>query len=160
MNIKHTDWHYRILHEAQKCKIEGKVYDKIPISLCSYFWSVVGALVIWVAVGVLALAAVAGVLYVTYAILYLWGFLVADWFSLSQEWVSLPALTLSLVLNCVGAGVAFLYYVHRNGRELYHKIQKIEPKWEEPPLVLQYLQAKKSKVCPFINIELGEDRWE
>jgi hypothetical protein len=139
MEINRNSWHYRLL----------KFSDTVPsTSLCLYFWQV--ALVVPIKGLVVAVfGSLLGVCLVTFLLLFaaplatLLFFLISD-LPPSSDWV---------LLNLLGA-IIWLIPIVLFGEVAVKKILRNKetnytPK--EPNILLEFLKAKKEKICPLIQ---------
>lgn len=127
MEIKTSSWHYRFLQW---------MHCQPPQTLCTYFWSVVGMMILFV-----AMWSIAGL--IVFALSApIWG-LIAMLVNSEFSYRGLPLAMLMLEIGvCIITGVAYGYdkaketsFVHVTGK---------------------YLKAKKDKVCPLITYK-GEE---
>lgn len=135
MNINTNSWHYNVIRES--------IFSGTPSSnLCSYFWQVVGRLFSAVLLGTVA------------------AFIIATPFIFLTETLGTNLLT--SVAGLLGAITwAFAFFIVcvvlvEYLRDLAAKgIRSLgrydEDGFREPNLVLEYIKAKKEKMCPVIT---------
>ena len=139
MKVSSDSWHYKILMtEHQQMVRRGT-------SLCVYFWLVVLSMFIWTFAAVASVGITAAIGMACYLVFYVWYFLVADLFFGVQSF-DLQNLNLSLGIHAFMFGVWVFSVIFR----FKNKIVGREP---SDNLVIEYVRAKKRKVCPIIEFE-------
>lgn len=154
MNINKNSWHFKLLkhfyHEV--------VYDLSHghnVTLCSYFWSVVGALLKVLAIigGVTVVTAGVGIILYGFfgSLMYLLLPLTGPLFDYKLYEVGLSVLIFALCITVVG-GIMGAITGDMKVVPNYLKHNKTE--YNKPPsLFLSWLKAKKDKVCPLVKLE-------
>lgn len=141
MNINKSSWHYRLLNA---------LFNKIPTSLCPYFWKTVWALVMVSGLTTLFISAIASV-----------GLATLKAFGITSGLVlvtsPLIGAVLIAIMVAIMVGVAILYdHVKSSVRQ--KKWQRDAKKREEianreykESLIVSFLKAKKEKICPSLK---------
>jgi hypothetical protein len=157
MKVNKSSWHYRLM-DYFNFKIINDLYSGTNVTLCRYFWNVVGSLITLLG-GVLVGIAVAGVMCLT-----LFAFVIAPISYLTQSYFGFGwdiATQLGFIMIwicwviiplCMGLEAAI-----RGNMKVFPNWMKIklsEPAPEtKPNLLVEYVKAKKSKFCPLIELE-------
>jgi hypothetical protein len=156
MKISKNSWHYKLNKLAQT----GACYDLIyGMSLCQYFWYTVSAILKILGVicgGVFLLGLMLGFLYlfVITPINSLSYLLIGVGFDANIE-QGLVFLTMELAFVSFAGLLAAL----RGEMAVFPKWLKfktIKPKQKKeskPNLIVEYIKAKKAKVCPLVKLE-------
>ncbi|QMV28947.1 hypothetical protein AP1_0240 [Aeromonas phage AP1] len=141
MNINKSSWHYRLLNS---------LFDKIPTSLCPYFWKTVWALVMASGLTTLFISAMASI-----------GLSVLKVFGITSGLVLVTSPLIGAVLIAIFVaifvGVAILYdHVKSSARIKKWKrdAKKLEEKANgeyKESLIVSFLKAKKEKLCPSLK---------
>lgn len=151
MIVKRTSWHYRF--NAWKTTHARTFARK---SLCSYFWFTIWNmfwLVFWPVVAVAILYVLGfGMIDDTKAALFSWWTSNPSgmWQIVSYPFVGAVFLTSIVVAGC--AVFATLFFLGFAFRYVRAKIKK-EHVDRKPSLVVEYIKARKHKVCPIIEFE-------
>lgn len=157
MKVNKNSWHFKLLK-----KVDSGVVDKLRggynITLCNYFWAVVFS-------GLKLLAAGFGIAFAAVGITALLLMMLSGVITLFlASWLPLSPMNahfsfVGLVLTAV-VSVLFLTewskQLIRDGQIVpnYLKFKKSEVVVERKPnLLLDYLKAKKAKVCPLVTLE-------
>ncbi|AZF89735.1 hypothetical protein QE332_gp124 [Pseudomonas phage vB_PaeM_LCK69] len=135
MKIDKNSWHMR-LHRT----FETPVYSAISsgwqiVTLCSYFWQTV-FLVVWLALTVVALAAVAGSVLYSLALGPLTGYVLGG--------------TLA-VMGFVWIGIIAVFY----GVWVFYRFSRFmsSKSSSKDGILVSYLKAKKAKFCPIVELK-------
>lgn len=126
MTINTKSWHYRFLSQM-------KTYP-MPTSLCSYFWTLIGKMI--VAAAVVWLGALLTI-----------GYPVLAWAAFHNHSDIAFGMLGAIITIPLFTGLVFLYdYIRRKSQKL----------GQSRNLVVQMIRATKNKVCPLITYE-GEE---
>jgi hypothetical protein len=147
MEISVNSWHYKILSDCQKSKMHRK-----NTTFCSYFWSVVSAIMVWITVGVACICLSIIFLMCVYWVGYIYYFAFTDYFSLVQTFDS-ERLYTSLVINVLVVFAWSLRLFFLGSKTIYYKAKEIEIP-ESKNILVQYVKAKKNKYCPMIEFKI------
>jgi len=134
MKIKRSSWHYRYLSNFGVVENSWQAEN-----LCKYFWKTVFFCTVIPTIAVL-LAIFASIPFWIYLVL-----LDADWWVLSA---------LAGIADIIVLGFLWQQY-----RDYLRKVGKLAPKKskpyvpKEPSLFVQWLKAKKQKICPIIEFD-------
>lgn len=153
MNIKKSDWHYRILSPEKQDKVSMNS-ERNRLSLCWYFWQVVGELVKVTFAIFIAAFLLMGAGFFIFNVAYIWAFTV-DYLITGASTFSydLELLTVSVATNFMGFAFAFVYYLFDNIKSLWKMIKHRTPTQpKQHGIVLSYIKAKKQKICPMIKL--------
>lgn len=144
MKMSVNSWHFRIYNYVNGYPSH--------ISLCKYFWSAIGSTLILPLVALWRLFSVDTQDKITLSICI--GVLVA--FNIAWAWFNWLALL--SVYGGIGAMLGIIYGVNWLKNKFYHpkpkppKAKKPKTvKAKHPNIVLEYLKARKRKVCPIIE---------
>lgn len=137
MKINQNSWHFK-LHDKFSSKSHWRFYQGKPVSLCSYFWRTIGLILLSICM--------MGFFILIAAVLisgpFFWLFEGDD-----RKAVFL-VLIVEMVLLCMAVGSAII------DSDWW---QKKRPKVKrDPGLFRSWLRAKKSKVCPLLELERDE----
>lgn len=139
MKVSRDSWHYKILMDEHKLKTRNGV------SLCLYFWMVVFNIFAWCLIGVLAPAVACVFLGIVYLTGYVWYFMVAGWFGVGS--FDTNAIEMSFIINSIFLVIwIFSMFVRYNNKEK-------DKQKSSDNLFVEYVKAKKRKVCPLIEVE-------
>lgn len=144
MKVNKNSWHYRLL-TGEIFGIEGINSWNVSSSLCLYFWQVVFAL-LWKGVALFFL-----IPFVINALLIMPMTFILGWITtgvMLQGDTGLTKLVIELIviIGCVitWAGLS-LYTFLKDKTDLAGVVEK------EPNLFVEYIKAKKNKLCPIIE---------
>lgn len=162
MNIDRNSWHFKLL-DYWDFKVIRKLQRNESVTLCQYFWNVVGSILLTSGVTTMALLFVSMFVWLTIgAIIGLVIFFGASWLPVIEYGGTLDA------MSTIGLGVYLIFGIlHtlevakeqlREGRIIpnWMKFSKQEatPKKETKPNILfEYVKAKKNKFCPVVKLE-------
>lgn len=154
MKVSKNSWHYK-LATSVNTDVSFHLKHDYPVSLCQYFWSVVGAGVGWFIMGWFALFLSWAFLtpLATFFVAFAGTDLGSNFLSVSADigWVVIPVFWMAVPI-LIGAGE------WQNGRI------KFAPKWmklnitrspkkeNKPSLIVEWVKAKKAKVCPLVEV--------
>lgn len=144
MEISISSWHYRVVKS---------VYDSAHNSLCVYFWQVVSALIVR-AFHIGFLMFIACFVIGFFAVPITWGLGELGWIEpvVPGEVAAVPIAIMSIA--AVAALVIFLMSCIKYLIEEYqYKRKKKKRVAKEPNLVVEYIRAKKQKVCPTLKFK-------
>lgn len=145
MEISISSWHYRVVKS---------VYDSAHNSLCVYFWQVVSALIVR-AFHIGFLLFMACFVFGFFAVPITWGLGELGWIEhvVPGEVAAVPIAIMSIAL--AAALVIFLMSVIKYLFEEYQYKRNRKKKLvaKEPNLVVEYIRAKKQKVCPTLKFK-------
>lgn len=139
MKVNKNSWHYKLLTE-NFCFISGWEEWHISNSLCLYFWQVMFRLVSGLGLGLIATSP-----------LVFWGTLLlglhpSDLVFFGRLLVGL-GIFVTFALTAVGALASIVYA----GEFIRDKLPRKEYKEKESNLFVEYIKAKKNKLCPIIE---------
>lgn len=135
MILNTQSWHYKLVDEVSPVYAD-RIKRTGTASLCSYFWRVVFA-ALWAVIGTVAIAA--AVSCITFILL------VAPIMWFVAGIAGAPAFIGALVWLAVLAGTL---------EELIKRRKALEaPKEKKPNILFDYIAAKKSKVCPLMEVK-------
>ena len=141
MNLSKNTWHFKVV-EDEFCFMEGWDASR---SLCLYFWQVVMRLFFGIGLGLLAVSPLVTIItYVTdttHSAPFLIHFYSFIGFIVSFFYFFVLGIT---ICCCTIEGVK---WVARKFPRKYKEPK--EPK--EPSIIIEYIKAKKAKVCPMLN---------
>jgi hypothetical protein len=159
MKVNKSSWHYRLMNYFNFKITDDLDYNR-NVTLCRYFWNVVGSLISLLG-GVLVGIAVAGIM-----CLALFAFLIAPISYLTQSYFGF-GWDFATDLGFIMIWIIWVIVPFFMGLEATIKgNMKVFPNWmkikppepapdNKPNLLVEYVKAKKSKFCPLI--ELDED---
>lgn len=154
MKVTKKSWHYK-LATSVNTDVSYQLKHDYPVSLCQYFWSVV----------------VAGV-----------GWFIMGWFALFLSWAFLtPLATFFVAFTGTDLGISFLAFSSKLGLGIFPlfwvliplivgavewlngnikfapdwmklNIQRSPNKEKKPSLIVEWVKAKKAKVCPLVEV--------
>ncbi len=134
MKINKKSWHYKAISKL------GFTPSK---SFCMYFWQIplIGMyLIVAIAIGVLAICATLNAVLAPIAFMFAWD----GYFELAFEGDRVGAELL--------AGVVWFLYV-LFGRAIYRHHHPVGFAKKEPSIIVEYIKAKKQKICPILEFE-------
>lgn len=142
MKVNKNSWHYKVLSE-KFCFMGGWDEWNISSSLCVYFWQVVFRLFTGVGLGLLVLSP-----------FFSWTLIILD---LTFSSILGALLTvMGLLVTFAAPFLGTLFVVVCVGEFIKNKLPRREYKEKEPNLIVEYIKAKKNKVCPIIEFVEGE----
>ncbi|QPB08933.1 hypothetical protein CPT_Metamorpho_196 [Klebsiella phage Metamorpho] len=160
MNINKNSWHYKMNFWFKS----GNIW-KMPKTLCGYFWTTVMHLVM----------CLAGFLFVSMVGIMFGAPLVVDaglgaWLGISSgiwTWIVSAIVGIIAVIVLVSVIAITAFSILFGFSKTKEAIKEIKSKKEaarisaglptkEAPMFIQYLKARKQKVCPMINYVEGE----
>ena len=157
MKINKNSWHYKLLEK----NASDNYYDLLngrTVTLCNYFWSVVGYMLKtvcgWFAI---AMGAMAFTWLLVSMLLGVVTLFFATWLPVNEVIADISFI--GIVMNFVVIVTTVIHYgayLIREGRIVpnYLKFTKSEKVVEaKPNLLFDYLKAKKHKVCPLLELE-------
>lgn len=157
MKVNKNSWHFKLL-EKTGSEIVDKLYSGYNITLCNYFWGVVSSgfklLAAGLAITILVIGITAMLLLMASGIITLF---FASWLPVSSANAAFSSVGLFLI--GVFGGLFFIEWSSQlisNGQIVpdYLKFKKSDIAVEHNPnLLLDYLKAKKDKVCPLITLD-------
>lgn len=161
MKVNKNSWHFKLLKKA-----DSGVVDKLRrgrnVTLCNYFWAVVFSGLKLLAAG-LGITMAAGAL-VALLLMMLSGIITlffASWLPLSSANAHFSFVGLFLTVTFGGLFlIEWSKQLIRDGQIVpdYLKFKKSEVVVERKPnLLLDYLKAKKDKVCPLVTLEYTDE---
>ena len=136
MIVKKNSWHYSLVNS---------IFVKPSKSLCTYFWQIVGSILIYIMMVLTVVFMIAGL--VGSSLFALWvifthGFDIA--FNTDYRYMGIVGIGMSMMIFTTVFGV------WRGMMFVFGKIRKNETK---PNIATEYIKAKKEKVCPRITFE-------
>lgn len=150
MNISKKSWHYKL--------VRSTLYGKTSHSLCIYFWQVIISMIVVAGLAAVLLCVGVGVLAVIVALLAAIASPILVW-AFHITWIPKELVGAGCGLWGLGLGfaigMAFVWFMKK-------KVQpKLKAMDEQPNLLVEYLKAKKQKVCPQITFigEKDETDW-
>ncbi len=163
MNINKSSWHFKLL-DYWDFKVSYKLRRNQPVTLCQYFWNVIGSILITLGMTTMGLFFVGALLGLTIgAIIGLVIFFGASWLPVIEYGSTLDVMsTIGLVVYLL-FGVLYTFEVAkeqvREGKIIpswmkFSKQEVSKPKKETKPNILfEYVKAKKNKFCPVVKLE-------
>lgn len=154
LNIKKSSWHYRMVDA-----VWADFFNKnISNSLCGYFWQVVFAPIVTIVMAAVILAVIAilgsGVFYVVGAVI---GNLLAHFgllpssFLLEKGVFKWEHVYASIGIDILIAAFFYSRYKYRQYKERKRAERSLSDEPEKVNLVVEFVKAKKRKVCPVLN---------
>ncbi|SOK59305.1 Phage protein [Yersinia phage fHe-Yen9-03] len=155
MKISTNSWHY---------KMNEYVYDmlnkNISNSLCGYFWQTVFAPIITLTIVLLGLVVISilswGAFYLVGALFsnfLVWINVLPESFQLLKKVFNWRFIPMSILFDVLVVGV--FYSKHKYSSYKERKIEEAKEKGiqidSKPLLVVEYIKAKKRKICPLIE---------
>lgn len=132
MDVSKDSWHYKLL-VFMECRTINR-----PVSLCRYFWLVVGHILLGLGTIFVGLLVMGGTIYATgdmFAVMFFGG---DDERTVRAKIVACAYATVILMLVA-------LYYAHKKDQKKAYATKK------EPSLLTSYVNSRKEKFCPTIN---------
>lgn len=162
--IKENSWHFKF-HEKRRTQTHYRLYNNQAITLCSYFWSTVGVLLLSLAQLVGWVIGAIGLIFITGALIYLLvivplNSLLFIYTGIGYEHKLSNGLVIVLV-ECIAAILVGIVTTLQGDMEVCPKWLKL-PKFDKdtkivenktPNLLLEYMKAKKAKVCPLVQLK-------
>lgn len=149
MKVNKNSWHYRLL-TGEIFGIEGLNSWNVSNSLCVYFWQVVFVL-LWKGVALFFLIPFVINGFLIQPVIFIFGWITTG--IIVKGDIGLTILIMeSVVITCfviVCAGLS-LHTFLKNKTDLSEDVEK------EPNIFVEYVKAKKNKLCPMI--EFVEDK--
>lgn len=137
MKISKNTWHYKMVTE-RFCYTNGW---RACNNLCLYFWQVVARFLMGFALGLLAISPVVTVIAI-----------ITNY--MPPLVTPFVATGLTFAALCMIAGVIFIWEKTEDLiRHTKWKRKSLEPKEKKPNLLIEYIKAKKEKMCPIIEFE-------
>ncbi|QXO12748.1 hypothetical protein pEaSNUABM49_00535 [Erwinia phage pEa_SNUABM_49] len=155
MNISTNSWHY---------KMNEFVYEflnkNVATSLCGYFWQTVFAPIITLTLAIVGLIVISilswGALYLVGALFsnfLVWINVLPEAFQLVKNVFNWRFIPMSILFDVLVIAVFYGKYKYSSYKE--RKIEEAKEKGapidSKPLLVIEYIKAKKRKICPLIN---------
>lgn len=148
MNVNTKSWHYRF-----NVWRTNMLMTKRKNTLCSYFWFTV-----------FNMAFISFISGVVIGIVYMLGYSFHDTVLIQYGWdfismpfyVSIPVIFFSgvIIVSIVVLLALFLFFVGSCAVHIFNKIKTVySDSKKEPGLVMSYIKAKKSKICPIIEFK-------
>lgn len=141
MNINKSSWHYRL---------NNKMFDTIPTSLCPYFWKTVLALVLISGMSTLFIFALTGI-----------GLSILKAFGITSGLVLITSPLIGFVFAVIAIVIIVGFFFlcdHMKSSMRRKKWQRDAKKLEEKAngeykesLIISFLKAKKEKFCPSLK---------
>lgn len=154
MNINKNSWHFKLLDYFDH-NVVWHLQRGDNVSLCNYFWNVIGALLKVLAIiggGAVVTVVVGIILYALFgSLMYLLLPLTGPLFDYKLYEVGLAVLIFALGITTV-AGICATIGGDMKIVPKYLKPNKTEDS-KPPSLFLSWLKAKKDKVCPLVKLE-------
>lgn len=138
------------------------VYNKMPVSLCSWFWSGLLVMALMAVVSVAAVVMACALLILTVnMVVYLSGPFTGVWWDgdvgHSFTIVVLAFLTAVSVTAYFNDHIDFApNYMKKPLYKLFNRVSPKDSKPKEPSVVMQYLKARKEKWCPMLTLRDDE----
>lgn len=142
MNVSTDSWHYKIAYNKHV-----RTSKSIPANLCNYFWFVAVYVIFKILVPI------------SVSILYIIGLYIMSNYDFNELSVlSQSVYVISVSINALIAFMIFMVIVITvvnciiKGIEYtFNKITNKTKRCKEPNLVVEYIRAKKQRVCPMIK---------
>lgn len=144
MEISRKSWHYRVVED---------VYSVPHQNLCIYFWQVASALVVRALhIGFLLFIACFVVMF--FAVPITWGIGELGWIEpvVETEIAMVPIAIMSMAA-VAALGIFLMSCIKYLIEEYQYKWKKKKLVAKEPNLVVEYIRAKKQKVCPTLKFK-------
>lgn len=145
MKVSRNSWHFRFNKEVGEAFGMGAYPGK---TLCSYFWGTIWNMVVMCFVAVLV-----------WVFLVLMGIPVFAAFGINNLSIFLTAtlypiagMGLVACVCCIGAGIIWLSDYLQDKRWQRQEAREQAGIVKRPNLVVEYIKAKKQKVCPIIEV--------
>lgn len=157
MNISTNSWHYKMnkfVHGRLRVGVD------VSTSLCGYFWQTVFSPIIvitFVLVGLLTITCMAWVF--LYVIGGLFSTVLVVFDILPESYILKPTsynlafIPMSIIADILLVGVFHVSFIYKSYKErkIQESLEKNKPIDSKPLLVIEYIKAKKRKICPLIN---------
>lgn len=135
MKISKSSWHYRFIDFFMK--------GDPPVNLCSYFWTLVHRLFLFICLATFVIHFVLAVIGVSWFVIYS----IFD-IKLPPSWLVRPIVT---IVSGAGFGIAlgllFALWQFLSLRVFQRRRKK------QPSLIVEFIKAKKQKHCPLLEID-------
>jgi hypothetical protein len=163
VNINKSSWHFKLL-DMLDFKLVWKLCNGDTVTLCQYFWNVVGAVLLGISTGSIITFLALGSLFIAATMLSgLVIFFGASWLPAIEAGSYLYSNHRVGLLLVALVGTAFVWQTTidqvRAGLivpqwlKLY-KREVVKPQKDAKPNILfEYIKAKKAKFCPVVKLE-------
>lgn len=163
MNINKSSWHFKLL-DMLDFKLVRKLCNGDAVTLCQYFWNVVGAILLGISTGSIITFLVLGSLFIAATMLSgLVIFFGASWLPIIEagSFLYINHGIGLLLLALIGAAFIWQTAIDQVKAGLIvpqwlklHKREGVKPKKEgKPNILFEYVKAKKNKFCPVVRLE-------
>ena len=155
MKVNENSWHYKMV------TYNDGPYTTLPMTVCGYFWAVVWAIVKRVG-SILRIVSVVSLFAFAIGSVFNFIFVGVQDGQGAFQLVSLVTGAFIIIVMTIGAVLGFIIFLiagihililHMIACRKYPK-KKVDKK---PNLVVEYLKAKKNKVCPLVEYTKGSD---
>jgi len=163
MNINKSSWHFKLL-DMLDFKLVRKLCKGGTVTLCQYFWNVIGAVLLGIVTGSVITFLVIGGLFIASTMLNgLVIFFGASWLPIIEassflyinHGVGLFLATLmgiafiwQTAIDQVNAGLIVPHWL-----KLPKRVVAKPEKEGKPNILFEYVKAKKNKFCPVVRLE-------
>ena len=154
MKVSKKSWHYKLATSINTDVSFDLRYDS-PVSLCQYLWAVVGAGFVWLVMGLIGLLCTWGLLTPLAAFFVA---ITGDDFGIRFLKMSAEAGPIILLLLWMIVPVWVGTILWSSGEiDFFPKWMKLNirpraKKEKQPSLVVEWVKAKKAKVCPLVEV--------
>lgn len=163
MNINKSSWHFKLLDKMDFRVARQLKYEDSNVTLCQYFWNVVGAILKGLSIGWIIAFLVLGSLFIASSIITgLVIFFGANWLPVVEYRGFMFANHGVGLLLSVLIGVSFIWQTAIDQVKaglivpnwMKSSKQVVTPKKEvKPNILFEYVKAKKNKFCPIVKLE-------
>lgn len=157
MKVNKNSWHYKLMDYWDYEVIDQLLYGN-NVTLCQYFWNVVGAILQSVAFAAMIVVAIAVFVFLAFAIIIApINYLLTAYFGVPELMEGLGVVTIFIfwVLLPLAGGIEEYMRGNIKGIPDWMRLvpKEIVKKEKKPNLAWEYIKAKKRKVCPLIQLE-------
>jgi hypothetical protein len=165
MEFSKNSWHYKLACHGNSSNLFESNTIRGQINLCPYVWMIIFGLLKLVLSGIvisLFLLSAAGGIYAVFSMLMLvfsglTGIYLHDIVQEDLGMISLVVtLTFTVLTFCGGVGEWFdnrMYFFPKYITKYFPKKSETVIKAKEPSIVVEWVKAKKNKVCPIITFK-------
>ena len=163
MNINKSSWHFKLLNKMGFRVARQLKYEDSNVTLCQYFWNVVGAILMGLCIGWISTFLVLGSLFIAFSIVTgLVIFFGASWLPIVEHGSFMFGSHAGGLIFSFLVGTAFVWQTALEQVKagliipdwMKFSKQKVTPKKETKPNILfEYVKAKKNKFCPIVKLE-------
>jgi hypothetical protein len=156
MKLERNSWHMHLVKSFSTNKWFD-ILDDGKVSLCSYFWTVAFAMLKLLSCVFILLAMVV-IIFCVIATMFITPLIVLDLVSLSSLGITDEDVGGIVIIGTIGYLTVIIAMSNIYGDRIINwlqlKLSKTEPqKKESNSLIINYIKAKKQKVCPILHVE-------